>query len=91
MTKLFTIAVITGGLLNAATATAFELPTYEMMDFPITPHQVAVLGSTATVQEQSSTFMHTFDGMPACPHQLQVLTPRIRGTAALTPTNTSTQ
>ena len=91
MKKLFTIAVITGGLLNAAAAAASELPTYEMMGFPITPHQVAVLGSTAHVQEQSPTAMLTFDGMPASPHQLEVLFPRIRGTAALTQTNTSTQ
>jgi len=91
MKKLLTIAVISGGLLNVATATASELPTYEMMGFPITPHQVVILGSTAYVQEQSATATLTFDGMPASPHQLQVLCPRIKGTAALIQANTATQ
>jgi hypothetical protein len=91
MKKLFTVAVITSGLLNVAAATASELPTYEMMGFQITPHQVAVLGSTAHTQEQSPTTTLTFDGMPASRHQLEVLTPRIWGSAALTQTNTSTQ
>ena len=91
MKKLLTIAVISGGLLNAATATASELPTYEMMGFPVTPLQVATLGSTAYVQEQSATATLTFNGMPASPHQLEVLCPRIKGTASLTQTNTLTE
>jgi len=50
-----------------------------------------VLGSTAHTQEQSPTTTLTFDGMPASRHQLEVLTPSIWGSAALTQTNTSTQ
>jgi len=90
MKKLLTIAVISGGLLTA-TANASELPTYEMMGFPVTPLQVATLGSTAYVQEQSATATLTFNGMPASPHQLEVLCPRIKGTASLTQTNTLTE
>jgi hypothetical protein len=89
MKSLFSITAITAAMLNAAGAAAAELPTFELMGFPITPHQVAVLGS-AHVQEQSPNATLTLGGMPASPHQIAVLTPRQRatGTAAATQTKT---
>jgi hypothetical protein len=65
----------------AAPATAEELPTFEALGFPITPHQVAVIGG-ANVQEQSPTPSLTRGGMLASPHQVAVLTPRPGTTAA---------
>jgi hypothetical protein len=84
-----TITAITIVMLKGTDAAAAGLPTFELMGFPITPHQVAVVGS-AHVQEQSPNTMHTLGGMPASPHQIAVLTPRPRvtGTAAVTQTTT---
>ena len=59
---------------DRASAAAAELPTFELMGFPISSHQVAVLGS-ANVKEQSAAPRLTFFGMPASPHQIAVLTP----------------
>ncbi|WP_204848394.1 hypothetical protein [Rhodopila globiformis] len=54
---------------------AAELPTYEVMGFPASPHQLAVL-NTAAVQESPPRPELTLDGMPASPHQIAVLTRR---------------
>jgi hypothetical protein len=51
------------------------VPTYEVMGFPITPHQFSVVGS-AHVEEQSPSPSLTMAGVPASPHQVAVLTPR---------------
>ena len=51
-----------------------ELPQYEVAGFPISPHQISVLGS-GDVQEQSSSPTLTLDGMPASPHQIAVIKP----------------
>ena len=59
------------------------VPTYEVMGFPITPHQFSVLGS-AHVEEQSPSPSLTMAGMPASPHQVAVLTPRPGATAKTT-------
>jgi hypothetical protein len=72
------------GLLLAGPAIAVgqstvELPTFELMGFPITRHQVAVLGS-AQVRERAPTPTLTLAGMPASPHQVAVLTPRPKTT-----------
>ena len=64
-------ALVTGGVA----ATAAELPTYEAGAFPITQHQVAVVGA-AGVEEQSANPTVTLGGMPASLHQVAVLTPR---------------
>jgi hypothetical protein len=64
-------------MLGVAGAAAAELPTYEAMGFPITPHQVSVVGS-AHVQERAPIPALTVVGMPASPHQIAVLTPRPR-------------
>ena len=79
MKNLVRIAAFTALMLNGAAAA--ELPTYELMGIPITPHQVAVMGS-ARVQEQAPTSALTFGGMPASPHQIAVLTPRSRAMQA---------
>lgn len=63
--------------LQGANAAAEELPTFELSGFPISRHQVAVLGS-ANVEEQAATPTLTWGGMPASPHQVAVLTPQPR-------------
>jgi hypothetical protein len=65
--------VLAFAILEGAAAAAAELPTYERMSFPATPHQISVMGSAA-VQEQSPTPTLTKDGMPASPHQIAILT-----------------
>jgi hypothetical protein len=52
-----------------------ELPQYEVAGFPISPHQISVLGS-GDVQEQSLSPTLTLNGMPASPHQIAVIGPR---------------
>jgi hypothetical protein len=64
------------------------VPSYEVMGFPITPHQISIVGS-AHVEEQSPSPSLMMAGMPASPHQIAVLTPRSGLTAkaaAVTPT-----
>ena len=62
-------------MLDRASAAATELPSYELMGFPISPHQFSVLGS-ANIKEQPPSPSLTTAGMPASPHQVSVLTPR---------------
>jgi hypothetical protein len=69
-------ALLTGGIA----AKAAELPIYEVMGFPITPHQLVTLGP-ADAQQQPPAVALTHGGMPASPHQIAVLTPRQRSTA----------
>ena len=59
------------------------IPSYELMGFPITPHQISVVGS-ANVEEQSPCPSLMVAGMPASPHQIAVLTPRPGATAKAT-------
>jgi hypothetical protein len=82
MIKLLSIAAITAVSLSGAVAQATELPSYELMGFPISPHQFSVLGS-ANVKEQSPSPALTMAGMPASPHQVSVLTRRPRITEEL--------
>ncbi len=76
MKKLLLIGAI-AVILDVAGAAAADLPTFELTGFPITPHQVAVVGA-ANVEEQSATPTLTLGGMPASSHQIAVLTPRPR-------------
>ena len=46
------IAATAGLMLGGAGAAAAELPTYEVMGLPITPHQLAALGP-ANAQERA--------------------------------------
>ena len=78
MTNRIFLAVIAAMTL-AGTATAAELPSFELLRLPITPHQAAVVGS-ADMRERSSVPVLTVAGMPASPHQIAVLTPRARAT-----------
>ena len=54
---------------------AAELPTYEIMGFPISRHQLVAV-NTAQIQESSPLPTLTLGGMPATPHHIAVLTPR---------------
>jgi hypothetical protein len=73
MKTLLSIAAIAALMLGGAEASiAAKLPTFERDGFPITPHQLQVLGPYG-VQEQAPTLSFTLDGMPVTPHQLRVL------------------
>jgi len=71
------IAAIGGSSTNRAGACGMNLPTFELMGFPVSPHQVAVMGS-ARVEESAATPTLMLAGMPASPHQIAVLTPRLK-------------
>jgi len=86
MKNLFSIAAIAAVMLDGAGVAAAELPSFEMMGFPITRHQVPVVGA-AHVQERSPTSTLTLGGMPTSPHQMAVLTPRPRMTEKATAAN----
>jgi hypothetical protein len=75
MKKLLPITAAAALMVCGGAAIAAELPTYEVMGFSITGHQVAVMGGSG-VEEQSPSPTLTFAGMPASPHQVSVLTPR---------------
>ena len=77
MKKMFLIAAIAPVMVIGSSAGAAELPAFEARGFPISRHQVAVLGS-ANVQEQSAVATLTLNDMPASPHQIAVLMPRQR-------------
>ena len=78
MRKIFLIAAaIAPVMVVGSSAGSAELPTFEARGFPISRHQVAVLGS-ANVQEQSAVAKLTLSEMPASPHQIAVLKPRQR-------------
>jgi hypothetical protein len=82
MKNLLSIAAIIATTLGAAGAGATELPSYELMGLPISPHQFSVVGS-ADVKERSPSASLTLAGMPASPHQIAVLMPRVRPTVDL--------
>ena len=73
------IAAIGGTSTDNAGACNLNLPTFELMGFPISPHQVAAMGS-AHVEESATTPTLMLAGMPASPHQIAVLTPRSKAT-----------
>jgi hypothetical protein len=73
MKKVFFLAGVVA--LSAGGAPASELPAFEVMGFPISRHQVAVLGS-ANVQERAAEPSLVLAGMPASPHQISVLSLR---------------
>ena len=75
MKTLFAVAA-TGMLLLSGIASAQEFPAYELSGFPISTHQISVLGATGNLKEQSLGTSLTMGGMPASPHQILVLTPR---------------
>jgi hypothetical protein len=81
MKNLMLIAIViasTGvATTNEAGACKSRFPTFELMGFPISSHQVAVLGS-AHVEESLATPELMLAGMPASPHQIAVLTRRLK-------------
>ncbi len=83
------IATLAAIVPPGAGANASELPTFEVTGFPISQHQVSVLGS-AIVEEQAPAPTLTLNGMPASPLQIAVLTPHARRTAEVTRTGIAT-
>jgi hypothetical protein len=86
MSRCIRVSTLVLGLILAGpavaegqSAAAAELPTYEVMGFPITPHQVSLMG-LPNVQERSPTPTLMSGGVPASPHQVTVLTARPRMT-----------
>jgi len=77
MRNLLALPAAAAFCLGGGVARAAEIPTYELMGFPISPHQFSVVGS-ANIQEQPPTPSLVLSGMPASPHQAAVLTPRQR-------------
>ena len=75
MVHRVTLALTAVLLSSAAAATAAELPTFEIIGFPLTQHQLTVLNS-GIVQERSPIPSLTLASMPASPVQIGVLTPR---------------
>jgi hypothetical protein len=74
---VLSIAAGAGFMMCVAHATAAELPTYEVVGFPITPHQLVVLGPP-NAEQALPPFAITVAGMPASPHQIAALTRRQR-------------
>jgi hypothetical protein len=64
-------------VLSGSGVMAAELPTCEIMRFPISQHQIAAV-NTAQIQESSPLPTLTLNGMPASPHQIVVLTSRLK-------------
>ena len=89
MKKAFLMAAIAAATAATSSAKAAELPTFELMGFPITRHQVALIGGT-NLQERSPTPTLTFGGMPASPVQIAILTPRPSSMAKTTPAEATT-
>ena len=77
MNTLFAMAA-TGTLLLSGIASAQEFPSYELSGFPISPHQISVMGATINLKEQSPGTSLTMGGMPVSPLQILVVTPRQR-------------
>jgi hypothetical protein len=71
-TRLLPAAFAVLVLGGASAALAQDHPTFERNGYPLTPHQLEVLGSDR-VQEREPSAALTEDGMPASPHQLSVL------------------
>jgi hypothetical protein len=61
--------------LAAASVTAVELPVYHVAGLPITPLQLAVIGSAGAEQAGSPVTL-TLAGMPASPHQIHTRSQR---------------
>jgi len=81
MTNRMILAVAAILTLGTAGATAGELPSYDFAGFPITPHQMSLLGQSGAMQEQPAPPSLLRDGMPASPMQIAVLSRRSTTTA----------
>jgi hypothetical protein len=67
--SIATLAALASG---AATASAGQLPQYEVTGFPISPLQMSVV-RPGIIQEEPPSPALTLDGMPASPHQIAVI------------------
>jgi hypothetical protein len=67
MTKQFSIAAA-ALVLGAASAAASELPSFEKQGFPITVHQVQVVGGADVAERSPAPALDA-----ASPHQVKVL------------------
>jgi hypothetical protein len=76
------IATISGAASEKAGACDLRFPIFELMGFPISSHQVALLGGAGVV-ERSVAPTRLLAGMPASPHQVAVLTPRLKAAKML--------
>jgi hypothetical protein len=68
MKTIALVAATTAFMLHAGIAAAEELPTFELMGFPISTVQVQLVGS-ARVKEWSVAPTPTPGAMPAPPHR----------------------
>ena len=76
MKRLVLFAALAAAIAHGIdVAAAAELPTYESAGFPITALQASVVGSSH-VQEVAPVPSLTLGGLPASPHQIEVLTTR---------------
>ena len=80
MKRAFFMAAVATAAIRGAASRAADLPSFELAGFPVTLHQVAVLGG-ADVREQPPVATLTVQGMPASPSQIAILTPRPRMTS----------
>ena len=71
---LVSLVAATAVIPSGVGAWTAELPIYELMGFPISPHQFSALGS-AHVEERSPAPPLTLSGVPASQLQISVLTP----------------
>jgi hypothetical protein len=71
--RVFLVVAATA-MFSGAAATAAELPTFEIIGFPLTQHQAAVLNSSV-VQERTPAPTLSLGGMPASPVQITTLSP----------------
>jgi len=69
------LVVAATAMLSGTAAVAAELPTLEIMGFPLTQHQGAVLNSSV-MQERMPAPALMLGGMPASPVQIAILSPR---------------
>ena len=83
MSKVVLMAAFVAAIVLGAAAHAAE-PGYELDGFPITRHQMSVVGAS-NVREQSPAPALMLGGMPASPSQVAILRPRQLVTAATEP------
>jgi hypothetical protein len=81
MTNRMILAAAAILTLWTAGATAGELPSYDFAGFPVTAHQMSVLGQSGAIQERQAAPSLMRDGMPASPMQIAVLSRRPTTTA----------
>ncbi|MFY9839142.1 MAG: hypothetical protein WAK55_22225 [Xanthobacteraceae bacterium] len=74
MSKFQRISITALAMLafGAATASAGQLPQYEVTGFPISPLQMSVV-RPGPIQEEPPGPALTLGGMPASPHQIAVI------------------